>query len=282
MMKQLLQIVGRGVGQVMFQCNAWSGALMLLGILAGSWQMAALAVAGNVTGTLAAWVFGYDKDDIKEGLYGFNATLTGIAAGAFLTLTPASVLIMLVASVVSTVITRLFRMQNCLSGLTAPFIITVWAMLIMCHWLAPSVLLPSASAATSAEPLNILKAFCFGISQVMLQGNNLLTGILFLTGILINSRMNAVYTIGGALLPVPFMLLIESDLSAVNAGLMGYNGVLCAIAVGDKTVQGFAWAAVAVLLSSAMQYAGMKAGVTTLTAPFVLATWIVTYLKKII
>jgi urea transporter len=65
------------------------------------------------------------------------------------------------------------------------------------------------------------------------------------------------------------------DDTVLNAGLMGYNGVLCAIALGDKTWKGGAWATVAVLLSVLLQIGGMKWGITTLTAPFVVAVWIV-------
>ena len=54
-MGKFLLILGRGVGQVMFQNNALSGALMLVGILLNSWQMALLAVAGNIVGTLTAY-----------------------------------------------------------------------------------------------------------------------------------------------------------------------------------------------------------------------------------
>lgn len=57
----------------------------------------------------------------------------------------------------------------------------------------------------------------------------------------------------------------------MNAGLMGYNGVLCAIALGDKSWKGFLWASCAVLLSVIFQMVGMNWGIITLTAPFVLA-----------
>ena len=50
-MKGALLILGRGIGQVMFQNNALSGLLMLVGILLNSWQMALLAIAGNVVST---------------------------------------------------------------------------------------------------------------------------------------------------------------------------------------------------------------------------------------
>ena len=101
------------------------------------------------------------------------------------------------------------------------------------------------------------------------------TGILFLIAVFINSRTAAIYAILGALLPIPIAILLGVDSESLNAGLMGYNGVLCAIALGDKTWKGGAWATVAVLLSVLLQIGGMKWGITTLTAPFVVAVWIV-------
>lgn len=64
-MGKFLLILGRGVGQVMFQNNALSGGLMLVGVLLNSWQMALLAVAGNIVGTLTAYLFGYSREDIE-------------------------------------------------------------------------------------------------------------------------------------------------------------------------------------------------------------------------
>ena len=83
MYKNIL-ILGRGIGQVMFQNNALSGGLMLLGIAFNSWQLAVLSVLGTVVSTLTASLSGYDKEDIRNGLYGFNGTLVGIAIGVFM------------------------------------------------------------------------------------------------------------------------------------------------------------------------------------------------------
>ena len=57
--------------------------------------------------------------------------------------------------------------------------------------------------------------------------------------------------------------------------------MLCAIALGDKTWRGGVWAVVAVLLSVLFQIGGMEWGITTLTAPFVVAVWIVSGLQKL-
>ena len=236
-MGKFLLILGRGVGQVMFQNNALSGVLMLVGVLLNSWQMALLAVAGNIVGTLTAYLSGYSRKDIENGLYGFNGTLVGIAIGVFMPITLPSLLLLVVASCLSTWIARLFSLQRFISGFTAPFILSVWILLFVCSCWFPSLLLKSENTA-GTQAFAFLQSFSLNIGQVMFQGGAVLTGLFFLLGILVNSRVNAVYTVLGALLPIPIALLAGVESAVLNAGLMGYNGVLCAIALGDKTWSG--------------------------------------------
>ena len=108
----------------------------------------------------------------------------------------------------------------------------------------------------------------------MFPGGAILTGLFFLVVILVNSRVNAVYAVLGALLPIPIALLAGVESAVLTAGLIGYNGVLCAIALGDKTWSGGVYAVFSVLLSVFLQLLGMNVGITTLTAPFVLSVWI--------
>ena len=225
--RKSLLILGRGIGQVMFQNNALSGLLMLIGIFLNSWQMGLLAVSGNIISTLTARISGYDCD-------GFNGTLVGIAVGVFMLLTVSSLMLMAIASCASTYIARFFNMQRMLPGFTTPFILSVWMLLGLCSWLMPDMLLVSDTETPASSSINYLQCFSMGIGQVMFQGN-IMTGLFFLAGILVNSRNAAVYTILGVLLPLPLAILLGADSEALNIGLMGYNGVLCAIALGGKS-----------------------------------------------
>ena len=105
----LLLILGRRIGQVMFQNNALSGLFMLIGIFLNSWQMGILAVCGNMISTLTAYFSGYKHNDIKNGLYGFNGTLVGIAVGVFLQLSVGSLIMLIIASALSTWIAYFFQ-----------------------------------------------------------------------------------------------------------------------------------------------------------------------------
>lgn len=95
----------------------------------------------------------------------------------------------------------------------------------------------------------------------MFQGN-ILSGLFFLLGILINSRINALYTLTGAILPLFMILYPHTDLAAWNLGLLGYNGVLCAIALGDKTGIGVVKAIFSIILSIVLQLTGMHMGIS--------------------
>lgn len=277
-MQEGFLIVGRGLGQVMFQNNAVSGLLMLVGIACNSWLLALLALLGNFVGTVTAFFSGYSKEDIEDGLYGFNGTLVGIAVGVFMEPGVASLLLLVAGSMLSTWIARVFAYQKLLPGFTAPFILAVWLLQALCRGWFPSLL--SSSVMPEETAADWFRAFSLNIGQVMFQGGTVLSGLFFLAGILLNSRVHALYTVWGALLPLVMVWMVGSDYAAFNAGLLGYNAVLCAIALGDRSWAGAAWATLSVTLSVLLQVWGMSLGMTTLTAPFVVSVWIVSGMRR--
>lgn len=277
-MQEGFLIVGRGLGQVMFQNNAVSGLLMLVGIACNSWLLALLALLGNFVGTVTAFFSGYSKEDIEDGLYGFNGTLVGIAVGVFMEPGVASLLLLVAGSMLSTWIARVFAYQKLLPGFTAPFILAVWLLQALCRGWFPSLL--SSSVMPEETAADWFRAFSLNIGQVMFQGGTVLSGLFFLAGILLNSRVHALYAVWGALLPLGMVWMVGSDYAAFNAGLLGYNAVLCAIALGDRSWAGAAWATLSVTLSVLLQVWGMSLGMTTLTAPFVVSVWIVSGMRR--
>ena len=214
-MNSTLFTLGRGIGQVMFQNNALSGIIMLLGIFLNSWQIGLLALAGNGAGILTAYLSGYKQEDIRAGLYGFNGTLVGIAIGVFMQISLVSLLLMIIASAFSTWVTRLFGSQRWLPGFTAPFIITVWLLLGICSFFFPSLLLPSSSV-IECKP-DLFRAFSLNIGQVMFQGETIVSGLFFLAAIFINSRLNAFYVVMASFL----FIILGSRIFDVEYGADG-------------------------------------------------------------
>ena len=150
---------------VMLQNNALSGWLMLAGICLCSWQMGLWALGGLAVSTLSACAFGYSKEAIRNGLFGFNGLLVGLAAALFLQPGFMAVCPMIAASVLSTVITHLFSLQHKLAGYTAPFILAVWILLALCHTFLPSCLQPTAESLSTTAPLQLLPSLCHSLGR---------------------------------------------------------------------------------------------------------------------
>lgn len=274
-----LPVLGRGVGQVMLQNNALSGFIMLAGIFLNSWQQGLMALYGTIISTLTAYLLGYDRKMIADGLYGFNGTLVGIASGVFLSSSPATWILLTIGCCLSTWITHLFTRQHLFPGLTAPFILITWLLLTVCTWIFPELLQPSVSPLPIISDIHLTQALSIGFGQVMLQENQL-TGLFFWIAILICSRIKAFYALLGALLPIVTGFLPGIDAETVNHGLLGYNSILCAIFLGDRNLSDFLWAISSILLSTVLQLVGLYTGVITLTAPFVLSVWIIRATQK--
>lgn len=283
-----LLVLLRGIGQVFFQENALSGALFLAGIAVSSPLMALGAIVGAAIGPATAWLLTFDRGEWSAGIYGFNSTLVGIATLFFFQPGAASIGLLLVGCVVATVLTRLMRGHVPFPTYTTPFILTTWAV----FFLGPSL------GATRAESVEILvpamgvgpafEATAHGIGQVMFQAS-LWTGLLFLGGIAVNDQTHASWVLVGSVAGMlvagyhldaaeraldPERLVMRDQFENVALGLYGYNATLAAIAL-------FLWRRsvipplLGIVLSVPLTELVPRLGLPALTAPFVLATWLV-------
>ena len=273
---EIIKAMFRGVGQVMFQNNTLSGLLMLIGIGCNSLPMFLFALMGTAIGTLTAIVLRYDSEHIKNGLYGFNSTLVGIAVPCFMPINIWSVLLMVVASVAATLVARCFEKQKLLPTLTAPFVMITWVMLLVSHFL-PELQRPTTAVATEAESFSLLQAISLSFGQIMLQGNSWLTGLFFFLAILVHSRKMAMEALLAGVLTLTVVWIPFVSTRSVNDGLYGYNAILTVLAVANIlniTSYRYTKALVALVLSEVLESVGMQLGMVTLTAPFVLSVWL--------
>ena len=289
----------RGIGQVMLQNNPLTGALFLAAIAWGAFAASAPEVLFGgllslLTSTFTAMWLRVDPEALRDGLYGYNAVLVGLALSTFLQPTAmlwAYVVLGGAVSVVATLATaNLIRTWH-LSALTFPFVIVTWALLLAAFAFsgiggdAPpyagevSVLDPAASN------LLDLAAFAAGvllsISQVFLKAS-VAAALLFLAGLAVNSIPAALFAFGGAVLAVITAHLLGAESDLVSAGLLGFSPVLTAITVGTvfypPSARVAAYAALAtvftVVVQAAMNVAFAPLGIPALTAPFVLSAWL--------
>lgn len=272
---QEIKVLLLGFSQVFLLQSALSGTLILVGLFCNSWQLALLALLGCLVSRSVASLWRDTKSEIADGLYGFNGTLVGIAIGVYWEISWLSILLLVLGAALSTWLARTFRRHAQLPGLTAPFIIAVWVLLLV-SLLAPQGvgLLDSTAQLEEGQSQWRMLGVALGdsVGQVMFQAN-ILTGVLFFLAIAWESRRKALYTLLGVLIP---MLAIPFVPETVwREGLLGYNAVLCAIYWASTSERRLLYAVVSVVLSVLLELLALYAGLIPLTAPFVLSVWIV-------
>jgi urea transporter len=289
----------RGIGQVMFQDNPLSGLLFFVAIGWGSYAAGVpqVAIGGLVcvlAATLTAQWLRVDKAGLNSGLYGFNAYLTGLALATFMTASPLLWVYVVLGGAVSVVV--MLAISNVLktwsvSALTAPFVLTSWLLLLATNafsGLEGSALPPSGEIVpidpAAANPLRVgdfLQGIFTSITQVFLKGHGP-AALLLLAGLAVNSLPAAVFALVGALVAVVTAHALGAESDIITAGLLGFNPVLTAIALGAvfyrPSPRVVAYTLLATVLSVIVQGTMIAAltpfGIPTLTAAFVLVTWL--------
>jgi len=289
----------RGIGQVMFQDNPLSGLLFFIGIGWGSYaagmpQVAIGGLVALVVATLTAQWLRVDKADLGAGLYGYNAYLVGLALGTFLSVSPLWWVYVALGGAVSVVATlgtaNVFKTWG-VAALTAPFVLTAWLFLLATYAFAAidGSGLPMAAVITPVDPA-VADPLAFGdfvqgvlksITQVFLKAS-IVAALLLLAGLAVNSLASAVFALAGAIVAVGTAHVLGAESDLITGGLMGFSPVLTAIALGavfyKPSVKVALYALVAtvftVIVQGALNVVVAPFGIPTLTAPFVLASWL--------
>lgn len=279
-----LLAVLRGVGQVFFQENALTGLLFVIGIALSSPLMAVGGLVGAAIGTATAWVAKFDKAEFLGGIYGFNPALVGIATLFFFRPGAASLGLLVVGSIVATLLTWLMRRHVPFPTYTTPFIVTTWAIFFLGTAMGAVRVAPGGPL----DSPGYIQAIAHGVSQVMFQAS-LWTALFFLVGIAVSDWRHASWVLLGSVVGMlvgnyhhmdlaraldPESLIDRTVVEDVALGLYGYNATLAAVAL-------FLWRRslipplLGMLLAVVLTDVVPRVGLPALTAPFVLATWMV-------
>ncbi len=289
----------RGIGQVMFQDNPLSGLLFFIAIGWGSFaagvpQVAIGGLVALLAGTLTAQWLRVDAAGLAAGLYGYNAYLVGLALGTFLAGSPLFWIYVALGGAVSVVATlgmaNVFKTWG-VAALTSPFVLTTWLLLLATYAFTAieGSGLPMSAEVTPLDPA-VTNPLAFGdfaqgilksISQVFLKAS-VLAALLLLAGLAVNSLAAAAFALGGAIVAVVAGHILGAESDLVTGGLMGFSPVLTAIAIGAVFYQPSPRVALyalvgtvfTVIAQGAMNVVLMPFGIPTLTAPFVLVSWL--------
>ncbi len=253
----------------MLQRHPLCGLLCLLAILLTAPALFGAALLGAVAGLFTAQRRGYAKADRQAGLFSYN----GILLGLLLSLTlPRSVLLpplIIAASGFSAMLTQQWlkrtRGPRCLPAYTAPFVGLAW--LLMSFPLPP----PPTTSIEMTIP-NLLAAHLSGLGQVMFLDHPV-AGALIAAGLLLADRRAAAWALFGSAVGLAFALSQHENSTALF-GLGGYNPALVALALSQQRRQ--PWLPLAGILLTVMLTPGFIAlGLPPLTAPFILACWLI-------
>lgn len=290
----------RGIGQVVFQNNPLSGLIILLALFFNSAVYGAICIFGVVVATATAILLKADKGLIRDGLFGFNGALVGLALVAFTSADFRSgavpsfhmtIYILFAAAMTTVVFSSIATLLGAhkVAALTSPFVLVGWlflfAVLKFANIEAGPLAKPVSPDQYDAAIAYALPTWYMGIGnaigQIFFQ-DNWIAGYLIVIGIAVNSRISA----GMALVGAAFAALVAGFFGgpegAIRDGLFGYNAALTAIALGGfflvLTWRSFVytlfgvvlatwlWASIAIFLK--------PIGMPVLTSTFVLVTWL--------
>ncbi|MCP2073845.1 UNVERIFIED_ORG: urea transporter [Pseudomonas lini] len=258
-----------GFSQIFLQRHPLCGLLCLLATLLTAPGLFGGALLGGVAGLLTAQRRGYAKVDRQAGLFSYNGILLGLLLSLAL---PWSALLppLIIASAgLSAMLTQQWlkrtRDPQCLSAYTAPFVGLGWLLLSF----APAQ--PSPLPVELTMP-SLLAALLNGLGQVMFLDHPLAGGLIA-AGLLISNRRAAGWALFGSAAGLAFAVLHHENAAALS-GLAGYNPALVALALGQQHRQ--PWLPLAGVLLAMLLTPGFAAlGLVPLTAPFVLACWLI-------
>lgn len=274
----------RGVGQVVFLNNAYSGLLCLLAIALVAPAQAAGALAGTAVATAVGMALRADRDALRGGIYGYNGCLVALALPQFL---GGGVLVWALAMGAAGLSSALlFALRGRMAGLpplTAPF--------VLCTWLAIALVQAFAGDATGAArtvPVptglgwGMVDGAFAGLAQIFLQASPL-AGALVALALLIGSRSVFLLALMAGLASAAVAWLTGVPGEAIRSGLFGFNAILAAVALGAVFLRAGAasWAAalaaavVMPLFQAACAVVLVAAGLPVMSLPFILLAWVV-------
>jgi len=264
-----------------------------------------------IVSTLAAHLLGIDRGAIRAGLYGFNGVLVGLALATFLAPAwdPIVIVWIIAVSALSTVLMAGFAAVFAAWGVppftlgfnisTLLFLVTALHILngrvgVLVTPTAPAVdgprvsttLRESANATGNTDVAAILNAIFRGIGQLFFV-NSILGGVIILIGIVICSRIAAVFALIGSTLGMLTGMALGADGVAIYNGLWGFNSYDAALAIAGvfyvltwrSALLSTACAIFTALLFGALSSIFGPWGLPALTLPFCFGTLAFVLLK---
>ncbi|AZQ56071.1 urea transporter [Burkholderia cenocepacia] len=263
-----LRILLRGIGQIVLQANALTGALLLAALALTDLRLACAALLGSAAASMTAVLTGAARRDVEQGLHGFNGALAALIAALFAPASLAAVALAPLAAIGAALVQRamrtpLARWRQCPYSSPCLAVTALWL---------PFVASQHADGATAGAVPTLacaIDALLSGVAQTTF-AQGAWAGALVVAGLAVASRRAAAFALGGTIVSTVLLVALGASDASLADGRLGFNGALAALALIPRGPRAaFAAAALAALI----QWLAMRAGIPVFTAPFALAAW---------
>ncbi|WP_240760487.1 urea transporter [Escherichia coli] len=282
-----VQSVFRGYAQVLLQNSILTGMFFFLAVSVTAYEFHRpevfyYSVIGAILSPVLAWFLGYPREEISQGLWGYNAILYSIAVSAFLPFSIQSQFLLIVGIMGIVLFTPLLsRVLRGFPVLTIPFILATWGVCIVTGrgYSAPS---PVENSIFFLIPADYVRSVINNFLEIFLLSGTK-GGILVMVGLFFSCRkvffMSVVISCISTLISC---FDSSSTLEHVTEGLYGYNIVLTMVAIylfsGPRKSISIIFGTLAIVMtflgnvafSPLLSYVSLP----LLTLPFVISSWL--------
>lgn len=270
-----------GSSQIFFQTKAVPGLLILAAFAVADWRMAVLVLLASASSSLTALLMRVPVGEVRNGHQGFCGALVGAAAYAvlgwgWLGLVAAVIggmacapVTWAVGSFFATAALKPFKLPYT----TAPFCIVAGLMLIATT--GHEVTREIVEIDDSLES-NFFRSLLTNVSEVVFI-DNVVAGALILLALFAAHWKVGLAALLGSVLQSLMVLVLQEDAVNLGRGLMGYSGVLVAVAMAAVFLKG-TWQPWVMAVVGAVLACLITILVQDLhgvfTWPYVLTTWV--------
>lgn len=263
-----------GCSQIFLQRHPLCGALIFLAIGLHSLPLLGAALLAGAIAWLTAQLLDAPANEVRDGLYGYNAILIALLLGVTHSWSFALALWIALATIVTTLLLHLLRRQRLLGALpiyTLPFVLVGW---LMTTAPLPGLQPLQAPLSESVDGIgSYAAAFLHGFGQVIFLDNPA-ASITLLAALCLANWRAAWWAVLASLTALSLALLLGVPADAALSGQYGYNAVLVALALAQGRTNGWQ-PLIGVLLAVQLLACFAAASMPVLTAPFILACWLV-------
>ncbi len=217
------------------------------------WEIGLWGLLGVLVTNGFAWILGFHKETMREGLFGLNSLLVVFGLAVYYEVNSQFILIFLATCLltlfISVAVMHLLARLG-LPFLSIPFLLSLWVMILAIRQytaLEPSegtiytlnrlFALGGTNLVNWYEQVNAwtipgwISSYFKSLAAIIFQGN-LFAGLLIAIGLFLHSRIAFTLTVLGYLTGYSFYLFVGADMSQLHYTYIGFNFILSAVAIG--------------------------------------------------